>query len=122
MQNEDLGKLILRVGFGGLMLSHGIPKLLKLVNGDFSFADPIGLGPTLSLILTVFAEVLCPLLIIVGYKSKWAAIPVVITMLVASFIVHGGDPWGKKEFALVYATGFIAIGLLGSGKFSVDKN
>lgn len=93
-----------------------------LVDGQSSnFADPIGLGPSISLVLAVLAEVICPLLIIVGWRVKWSAIPVVITMLVAAFVVHGDDPWSKKEFALLYALAFIAIGLLGPGKYSLTK-
>ena len=121
-KQNDLAKLLLRIGFGGFMLTHGLPKLMKLFEGGpIQFADPIGVGPTFSLILTVFAEFVCAILIIVGYKTKWAAIPLVITMLVAAFVIHGGDPWGKKEFALLYAIGFIGIGLLGSGKYSIDR-
>ena len=121
-KQNDLALLILRLGFGGFMLTHGIPKLMKLFGeGPIQFADPIGLGATFSLILTVFAEVVCAGLIIVGFKTKWASIPLVITMLVAAFVVHGADPFGKKEFALIYAIGFLAIGMLGSGKYSLDR-
>jgi len=119
---NNLAKLILRLGFGGFMLSHGIPKMMKLfAGGEIQFPDPLGVGALTSLILTVFAEVICAALIVVGFKTKWAAFPLVITMLVAAFIVHGADPWGKKEFALIYAVGFICIGMLGAGKYSLDK-
>jgi len=123
MNNQsNLAKLILRIGFGGFMLSHGIPKLMKLIaGGPIEFPDPLGVGATISLILTVFAEVICAALILVGYKTKWAAIPLVIAMLVAAFIVHGSDPLGKKEFALIYAVGFLCIGMLGAGKYSLDR-
>lgn len=117
----DVGTLILRLIGGGMMLSHGIPKLMKLLSGNFQFADPIGLGPEISLILTVFAEFLCALLILVGFGTRLAAIPLMITMLVAAFIVHGADPWGKKEFALIYFFVYAAIFYLGSGNYSVDS-
>jgi len=123
MENQnDLGKLILRIGFGGFMLTHGIPKLMKLfAGGEIQFADPIGLGATASLVLTVFAEVICAAMVLVGFKTKWATIPLIITMLVAAFIVHSADPFGKKEFALLYAVGYLAIGMIGAGKYSIDK-
>jgi len=122
MNNQsDLGKLVLRIGFGGFMLTHGIPKLMKLfAGGEIQFADPIGLGATASLVLTVFAEVICAAMILVGFKTKWATVPLIITMIVAAFIVHGADPFGKKEFALLYAVGYLAIGMIGAGKYSVD--
>ncbi len=121
MLNQDLGKLILRIIGGGFMLTHGIPKLMKLINGDLGFADPLGIGMTPSLILTVFAEFLCALLILVGFKSKWATIPLMITMLVAAFVVHGSDPWNKKELALLYFAVYLAIYTFGSGKYSLDN-
>jgi len=89
----DIGKLVLRLGFGVMMLSHGYPKLMKLLSGDTQFADPIGVGGTATLILAVVAEVVCPILIMIGYKTKLSAILPVITMLVAAFVVHGDDNW-----------------------------
>jgi len=119
---SDLAKLILRLGFGGFMLRHGYPKLMKFFgDGPIQFADPLHVGVIPSLSLTVFAEVICAVLIIIGFKTKWASIPLIITMLVAAFVVHAADPIGKKEFALLYAFGYTAIALLGAGKYSVDR-
>lgn len=122
LRNTDLGLLILRLIGGGFMLSHGIPKLMKMVNGDFGFADPLGLGMTLSLILTVFAEFICAIMVTIGFKARLASIPLMFTMVVAAFIVHGGDPWGKKEFPLLYFGIYAAILLMGAGKYSLDKD
>ncbi len=122
LKRHDVGLLILRVGFSSLMLTHGIPKLLMLFGGDeIQFPDPIGLGATLSLILVVLAEFLCAVLVLIGFKVRWTALPIIITMLVAAFVIHGSDPFGKKEFPLLYVFGFSAIALLGAGKFAVDR-
>ena len=64
--NKDLGLLILRVGASILMLTHGIGKLQKLIADPSDFGDPIGLGPTISLILVVLGEFVAPLFIIIG--------------------------------------------------------
>ena len=98
---NDIGLALLRIVPAALMLSHGIPKFQKLIAGNFEFADPIGIGATPSLFLTVIAEFVCPILIIIGFKARWAAIPSLITMLVAAFVVHGADPLAKKELALL---------------------
>lgn len=119
--NHNIGLLLLRIGFGGMMLTHGIPKLLKMISGDFSFGDPIGIGEPASLVLAVLGEVLFPILVIIGFKTRLSAIPVIITMAVAAFIVHAADPLGIKEKAILFLIGFIAITLLGAGKYSVDK-
>lgn len=119
---KDIALLVLRITFGGLMLAnHGWGKMMKLFTGDpTKFPDPIGLGAPVSLGLTVFAEALCAALLVVGLFTRWASIPLVITMLVAALIVHGGDPFADKEMALIYLAAYVAIGLMGAGSFSLD--
>jgi len=112
--------LLLRIVGGGFMLTHGIPKLMKLLAGNFQFGDPIGLGVEASLILTVFAEFLCALCVLIGLGTRMATLPLIITMAVAAFIVHGADPFGKKELALIYLGIYGVLFFLGSGKYSVD--
>jgi len=120
-KNTSLASLLLRVGLGGMMLKHGWPKFLKLLNGDFSFADPLGVGEAPTLLFGVLGEFICPILLIIGLKTKWASIPPAITMAVVAFIVHADDPWKKQEFALLYLFGFLALFFLGSGRYSLDS-
>lgn len=101
------------------MLTHGIPKINRLTNPE-GFPDPLGVGPLFSLILAIIGEVIAPVLIIIGLKTKLAAIPAMITMGVAAFMIHAADPIGKKEHALLYLIAFLAIFLAGPGRFSVD--
>lgn len=115
----DLALAILRIGFSGMMLTHGIPKLNMLADPS-DFPDPLGVSPTISLILTLIAEVLAPIFVIIGFKTKLATIPVAITMFVAAFIIHGSDPWAKKEMALLYLIAFVVIFLAGPGRYAID--
>lgn len=123
MQNtllKDIGLAVLRIGASAAMLTHGYGKLQMLIDGS-EFGNPIGIGSTPSLFLAVIGEFVCPILIIFGYKTRWAAAPTAITMAVAFFIVHGADAFQKKEKALLYLIIFVTIILLGPGKYSVDK-
>lgn len=123
MKNQfDVGLLLLRVTFGGLMLiNHGWGKMMKLLGDDpIQFADPIGIGETASLALTVFAEVICAALITIGFLTRWAIIPLIITMLVAIFIVHISDPFKKMEMAILYLIPYVVLWMNGAGKYSVD--
>ncbi|MGB5105659.1 MAG: DoxX family protein [Candidatus Zixiibacteriota bacterium] len=118
----DIGLLLLRVGIGSFMLfGHGWGKLASFAEKADTWADPIGLGPTLSLSLAIFAEFFCSLAIILGLATRAAAVPLLITMLVAATIVHAADPWSNKEFALMYGWAFITLILAGAGRFSVDS-
>jgi putative oxidoreductase len=116
----DEALLALRLGFGGFMLTHGIPKISKLSNAA-EFPDPLNIGGLPSLILCLIGEVLAPILIIIGLKTKLAAIPAAITMVVAAFIIHANDDLASKEHALLYLIAFVVIFLAGPGKFSVDR-
>ncbi len=118
---KDVGLAFFRISMSAMMITHGLPKFQKLVSGDFTFGDPIGIGAAPSLFLAVIGEFICPILIIIGYKVRLASIPVVITMLVAAFIAHSADPFGTKEKALLFLISFVTIALLGPGKFSIDK-
>lgn len=102
------------------MLTHGWGKFLKIIEGDWGFGNPIGLGEELSLFMAAFAEFVCSIVLIIGYKSRLAALPPAFTMFVAAFIVHIDDPWRKMEFPLLYLVGYISIIILGSGQYSLD--
>jgi len=119
----DLMVALLRLAFGGMMLlQHGIPKLEKLFWGDPTrFGDPIGLGPVASLGLAVFAEFLCSLFLVFGFMTRLAVVPLIITMIVAVFIVHGGDPMSDKEMGLLYLFAYIALLIGGPGYYSLDR-
>lgn len=115
-----LGLLVLRLAIGGMMLTHGLPKFQKLMDTPDQFADPFGVGPEVSLALAVFAEVICAGLLVLGAMTRLAAVPFLITMVTAAFIIHGDDPFAKKEMALLYASGALTLLLTGAGRLSVD--
>ena len=115
----SLGLLILRVGFSAMLLVHGIQNIKILFSSNINFADPIGLGPVITLLLVLFAEIICTVLIIIGVKTRLATIPPIVLMLVAIIIVHKGDPIMARETAILYLIAFSTIGLLGSGRLAL---
>lgn len=117
----DLGLLVLRLIAGVGILTHGWPKVQKVIEGNFQFGDPIGLGPEVSLILAAFAEGICSILLILGLVTRLALIPLIINMAVAFFIVHAGDDFGTKELSLLYLGMFVTLFLTGPGKISADQ-
>ena len=118
---ESIGLLALRLGAGGLLLfGHGWRKLTHFSEMSARFSDPIGLGPVTGLALVTFAEVICAALVMLGFLTRFATIPLVIFFCVAGFIQHAHDPWGKRELAFIYAVPFVALLFTGPGRFSLD--
>lgn len=117
----NLALAILRIGVSAMLLTHGIPKIQILFADTISFPDPLGVGALISLILVLLAEVVAPAFIIIGYRTKIAAIFPIIMMLVALLMVHFNDPFGKKEKAVFYLLCFAVVFLAGPGKYSIDK-
>lgn len=120
--NIDLGLLLLRVSAGGFMLfAHGLPKLMKYETLSKNFADPIGVGPFMSYLLAMSSEFFLAGFVLLGLYVRASAIPLFITMAVAAFIVHGNDPFGDKELALMYMVSYATLFFTGGGKFSLDR-
>jgi putative oxidoreductase len=117
----NLGLLLMRFGFSAGIMTHGYRKFLKVIQGDFDFADPIGFGSTVSLILATLGEFIAPIFIIIGWKTRLFSIFPIFTMLVAFLIAHDGDPFSRKEKSLMYFISFIVIYFIGPGKYSIDK-
>lgn len=117
----DLGLLVFRIGISGLLLTHGLPKLITLFsNKEIAFADPLGVGELTTFTFAVFAEFICSFLVLIGLGTRLAVIPIIITMAVIVFIVHVPDGFGSQELPLLYLTGFILLFFTGSGKYSLD--
>lgn len=120
--NTDVALLFIRVSIASLMLTHGLPKLAKFFSDEpIVFASVFEMSQSLSLALTVFAEVFCSILILIGLGTRFASIPLIFTMAVAVFYIHGADPFSSKEIGVLYLLGFSFFLITGGGKFSLDN-
>jgi putative oxidoreductase len=118
---NSLALLIVRIVVGSFMLTHGIQKYQMLMAaGPIKFADPIGIGQGPSLWLAVFAELVCSALLIIGFASRIVAFPLIVTMVIAVFVVHGTEEFAAKELAALYLMIYVLLFITGSGKYSVD--
>jgi len=117
--NTSLAALLLRLVFGGMFIYHGYPKITGYDQMVGMF-DPIGIGNDLSLILVIFAEFVCGILIVLGLFTRFAVIPVFITMAVAYFVAHGADKFDMKMIPFIYLWLCAVLFILGSGRYSLD--
>lgn len=113
--------LALRILFGLLLMSHGVQKWSQFDALSTTFPDPTGLGSQFSLVLAIFAELFCSMLFIVGFLYRAALLPMITTMGVAFFKIHGGSIVTGGELAFIYLTVFIILFITGSGRFSIDN-
>ena len=113
--------LALRILFGGLLLSHGIQKWNNYAEMSAVFPDPLGVGSNVSLGLAIFGELACSIGFIFGALYRLAMIPMIFTMCMAFFVIHGNDAFAVKELAFIYLMVFIFMYITGPGKFSVDR-
>lgn len=118
----SMGLLALRVGVGlTMLLGHGWGKLAGFSGLADRFPDPIGVGPQVTLVLAVLAEVVCSLLLVLGLGTHVAAVLPLVTMLVAVVLVHAGDPWAKRELAMLFAVTYLTLLLAGGGRFALER-
>lgn len=120
-KSVSFGLLILRIGVSFSMIYlHGYPRLINFSEISSEFADPLGLGSEISLALVIFAEFFCSLFLIFGLFTRWSCIPLIITMIVATWIINGGKGFIFQEKSFVYLICYISLLISGGGYFSLD--
>lgn len=124
---EDFGKLMLRLGVGGLMLFHGIHKLLTGIAPLKSALTAEGWPEALAYGV-YFGEIVGPLLVVLGLLARFGAF--LIAVEVAALVALGGfaqllaitpDGGYAAETAMFYFLGALAVLLLGPGKLAIAK-
>ncbi|KAE9641004.1 DoxX family protein [Pseudomonas sp. PB106] len=120
-QARDLGLLFLRVA-GGLFLLwvHGLPKLLDFTAQLQLIEDPFHLGAHLTLILAIFAEVVCPLLIVAGLLARLACVPILFVLLVALLVVHPQWSVAEGQFGWLLLILFTTVFIAGPGRLAIS--
>ena len=109
-----------------MLVGHGWSKLMSWSDMSANFPDPLGIGSGPSLIGAIVAELVCSALVILGLATRVAVLPLVFTMAIAAFVVHGADPLfmgggAAKEPALIYLCAFALLFFTGPGSVSIDK-
>lgn len=128
---ENLGRLVLRLTIGGLMLFHGVHKLRHFgatVEGMEEMLSSVGL-PAFIAYGVFIGEVVAPILVIIGFLARPAALVISFTMVMAIALAHRGELLLLNEKSGAYALelqflfllGGIAIALLGSGAYSASQ-
>lgn len=99
---------------------YGYPRLINFSKFSSEFAGPLGLGAETSMALVIFAEFFCSLFLVMGLFTRWSCIPLIITMIVATWVVNGGKGFIFQEKSFVYLISYISLLISGGGYFSLD--
>lgn len=128
-RNNDLGLLLLRVSVGGLMLFHGIHKLIYGVGFIGGMLAQLGL-PSFIAYFSLAAELVAAIMIVAGLWTRLAAVIMAGNMVVAILMAYLGtfftvDPvtggWAV-ELPMLYLLGAAALGFTGGGKYAATRS
>lgn len=124
---DDIGKLILRLTVGVLILLHGIAKISSGVSGISGMLTGMGLPAALAYGVYI-GEILAPILVILGFYARLGALIIVVNMAFAIGLVHMKDVfvltktggWGIELQAMFLLTA-LAVSLIGPGRYALNR-
>lgn len=122
----DWGLLWLRVCFGlSLFLKHGWEKPTNFAQMAHHFPNPLHIGPVPSLMFALISDAVCSVLITLGLATRWAALWIFTNIFIAWSFVHHFQFFGRGadhgEAVVLYLGGFLALAIMGPGRFSLDR-
>ncbi len=128
MDSQSIGKLILRITVGGLLLFHGVDKILHGIGNIENMMLVQGL-PKYAAFGVYVGEVLAPILLIFGWRSRWWAGIIAFNMAVAIYLVYGKSllvlgahgAW-LLEAPIFFLLAALSIVFLGSGKYALSRD
>jgi putative oxidoreductase len=122
----DFSLLILRVFMGGTFLVYAIKKVENFESYVTLFSDKLDLPlPLLNLYLVIGFEGIGGLLLVFGFLTRMVSIPLIVTMLMAMFLVNISNGFAASSFGVEINLAYISILLIlfshGAGKYSLDE-
>lgn len=124
---DSLGKLVLRIALGLLILLHGISKVMHGTGAINGMVASAGLPPMFGYLVYV-GEIVAPMLVLLGIWARLGGLIIAVNMIVAIILVHqsqllslnkqGG--W-SLELQGMFLFGALAVALLGAGKYAMGK-
>ena len=103
------------------VFGYGLKKLKMLINGEDFFYNFLGLGSDITLLLALIGELIAPIFIIIGYKTRFFTALPLFMMFIVVFDVKSGEPFKSYESALLYLISLSIIIIAGPGKYSTDN-
>jgi putative oxidoreductase len=126
-QGNNIGLLLIRCTIGILILFHGIANL----NSNYAFIKGLLDGqniPTFLAYAVFIGEIIAPLLIIIGYKTRLSSLVITLNFLVAILLAHHSEIFSLNQFGgwgielqILYLFGALTLFFTGAGKYAVSS-
>jgi len=100
-----------------LLYVHGLPKVFHFSEELTRIEDPFGLGPWMSLLPAILAEVICPIFILLGFFTRLACMPIIGVLLVAMLFVHPDWSLAEGQFGWLLLIIFTTLAITGPGQW-----
>ena len=103
------------------VFGYGLKKLKMLINGEDFFYSFLGFGSDITLLLASIGELIAPVFIIIGYKTRFFTALPLFMMFIVVLDVKSGEPFESYQTALLYLISLSIIIIAGPGKYSIDN-
>ena len=124
---DDIGKLLIRIACGGLLLFHGSYKVFHEMESTVGMVEKAGL-PGFLAYGSIVGEFIAPIFLILGFYSRIAALIIAFNMLMSILVAHRdiafkvNDYWGWMiELNVFFLVAALAVFFLGAGRLSISK-
>lgn len=130
MKNQtDLAKLTLRVATACFILVYGFEKIAHPGQVEYIGTLLMDIGLPSFLAYGVYiGEVLAPAVMLVGWRTKIAALVVALNMVVVILLGHTNEIfplsefiWGAIELQTLFLINAVTVVMLGAGKFALSN-
>src|SRR3972149_4361973 len=127
LKSNDLGIVIVRVTVGLLLLPHGISKLINGIDFLGELLPKVSLPPVMRYGVFI-GEIIAPILLVIGYRTRIAALFVAFNMFMTVYLAHrelvftikSSGSWAIELNALFFF-GALALFFTGGGKYCVSS-
>lgn len=105
-----------------MIYGRALDLVLLITHPTLIYPDPFVLGVEVAWGLTVFCELVCPLLVMLGIATRLTALPPALSVLIAGLLVPKTPTWAQQELALLYALPFLVLVVTGAGGYTFDTS
>jgi putative oxidoreductase len=127
LHNDDLARLILRLTCGGILIFHGIFKIFTNIEHVKNIVVAAGL-PAVIAYGSIIGEAIAPVFVIVGFKTRLAAIIIAVNMLMTILLAHLDIAFSVNDYGgwmietnMLFLLTALALVFTGAGRYSISK-